>query len=436
MRRFGANRVPPPTREGMSATSLTRSRKRFRWVRWALGACAVTTAVAWFATPWYVHARLLPNLWARYGLTVTAERQDLSLAGGTEEFHGVRVFDGDEEVLAAKRVEVRISLRGLYDGRTIVDHLVFDAPVVHARIEADGRTNVERIFERRGDSQAATRAATLWREVSVHEGKVEWDDPVRGVQLRIVDIEAVVLDVETGSGERQGRFGQISIDANLLQSSHEPARLSIVHWTTASGSTGSTFVAHGALTGIDLDSFPSYVDGVQRASLGVDHVDLVVSMDVRQGLIRRGAAIAVSPERTRPLTLLFGGRFDDPVFDRSSKLVALWELPFSRFGRVGDVVWETGSAVVGGVVGAIEGIVQGDLPGAGESAVGVVRGSMLALANNALDALEGVGRRLGLVADAQARDAAAIHEHHRAQFAAARRDAAQAWSRAHSNRGA
>ena len=132
----------------MSKVSPPRSRKRFRWVRWVLGACLVLAAAAWFATPWYVRAKVLPDLWARYGLTMAAERQDLSIAGGTADLHGVRFLDGDEEVLTAKRMEVRISLRGLYQGRTIVERLVFDDPVLHSRIEADGHTNVGKIFER------------------------------------------------------------------------------------------------------------------------------------------------------------------------------------------------------------------------------------------------------------------------------------------------
>jgi hypothetical protein len=126
---------------------------------------------------------------------------------------------------------------------------------------------------------------------------------------------------------------------------------------------------------------------------------------------------------------------DDPVFDRSSKLLALWELPFSRLGRVGDVVWETGSAVVGGAVGVIEGIVHGDVLSAGESAVGGVGGGVLALGSNTFDALEEVGRALGLVVQEEARDTTAIHDRHRALFLAARREAAQAWSGAHSDRG-
>jgi hypothetical protein len=255
------------------------------------------------------------------------------------------------------------------------------------------------------------------------------------VTLRIVDIEAAFLDVVTGSGERQDRFGQISIDATLEQPSGNPAPLAIVHWTTPSGHTEPTFVAHAALTGIDLDTFPAYVDSTQRASLGVDHLDLVVSMDVREGVIRRGAAVATSPERKRPLTLLFGGPFDAPVLDRSSQLVALLELPFARLSRVGDVLWETGSAVVGGAIGVIEGLVRGDLLGAGGSAVEGLGGGVLALGSNALDAVEDIGRALGLVAEEQARDPAAIHAHQRALFLAARDRAAQAWSRAQADRG-
>ena len=158
--------------------------KRSWWVRGALGACAVLAAIAaatWLATPWYVRNRLLPDLWAQYGLTMTAERQDLSIADGTAELHGVRLLDGDEEVLTAKRMEVRVSLRGLYEGRTVVERLVFDDPVVHARLEADGRTNVGKILERRRHSQAAPRPATLWKEVLVHGGTVECDDRARGV---------------------------------------------------------------------------------------------------------------------------------------------------------------------------------------------------------------------------------------------------------------
>ncbi len=414
----------------------TRGRfgKRSCWFRWGLAACAVLaafSAATWLATPWYVRTRLLPRLWAQYGLTLTAEQQDVSIADGTTALYGVRLFDGDEEVLSAKRVEMRLSLRGLYEGRTVFERVVLDAPVLHAHLGVEGTTNVGKILGRRTHDPAAARPAPLWKQALVRGGTVEWDDRAHGVKLRIVDIDAAVLDMETGSGERQDRFGQISVDANLQQASHETALLSIVHWTTDSGGTGRSFVAHAALTGIDLDSFPGYVDGTQRASLGVDHLDLVVSMDVREGIIRRGAAVATSPERTRALTLLFSGPLGDPVFDRSSKLLELWELPFSRLGRVGDVVWDTGGAVVGGAIGAVDGIVHGDLLGAGESAAGGVGGGILALGSATLDALSSLGRALGIVAEEEARDTRRLHNRQRALLLNTRRDAARAWSRAH-----
>jgi hypothetical protein len=392
---------------------------------------AAIAALTWFATPWYVRTRLLPDLWARYGLTLTAERQDVSIFDGSTVFHDVRVLDGEEEVLSAKRMEIRVSLRGLYEGRTVFERIVLDEPVLHARLGAEGRTNIGEILQRPKHGQGPPRPATLWKEALVHGGTFEWDDRERGVKLRIRDVEAAILDMETGRGERQDRFGQISIDAKLEQPRHEPAPLSIVHWTTSSAGTGRSFVAHAALTGIELDAFPGYVDAGQRASLGVDHLDLVVSMDVREGIIRRGAAVAISPERRRPLTLLFGGPLDDPVFDRSSQLIALWEFPFAQLGRVGDVVWETGGAVVGGAVGVIEGLLHGDLLGAGTSAAGGVGGGLLALGSNALDALEDLGRKLGVVEEEEARDIAKIHAHHRALFLTARSEAAEAWSGAH-----
>jgi hypothetical protein len=437
--------VTAPIREGNDGVveyanaSIRRwFRRRSRWARWGLVACAVLAAIAagtWFATPWYVYTRLVPRQLAHYGLTVTAERRELYIVDGAAVFHGVHIFDGKEEVLTAKRVEVRVSLRSLYEGRTIFERLVFDDPVIRVHLGADGRTNAGRILERGKGSRAAPRPATLWEDVSVHGGTVEWDDRTRGVSLRILDVEAAVRDMQTGSGARLDRFGQITIDASLEQPDREPAPLSIIHWSTSSSSLGPTFVAHAALTGIDLDSFPGYVDATQRASLGVDHLDLVASMDVREGAIHRGATVATSPERSRPLTLLFGGRFDDPVFDRSSRLLALLELPFTRLGRIGDVVWETGSAVVGGAVGIIGGVVHGDLIGAGTSAVEGVGGSGVALGSNVLDALKDFGRTVGLVAPEEARDTSAIHDDGRALFLTARREAAQAWSRAQSERG-
>ena len=390
----------------MSRESPPKSRgpiRRIQWVRWALGACALLVALAaagWLATPWYVRTKVLPDLWAQYGLTMTAEGQALAVADRTADLHGVRFFDGDEEVLSARRLEARISLRGLHEGRTLVERLVFLAPVVHASIEADGRTNVG-------------------------------DDRGRRVMFRIVDIDAVFLDVETGSGASEDRFGQIRIDAKLEQPGREPAPLVIVYWTGSPGGRDPTFVAHAALTGIELDSFPAHVDGTQRAALGVDHLDLVVSMDVREGVIRRGVAVGTSPERKRPLTLVFGGPFDAPVLDRSSALVALLELPFARLSRVGDVAWETGSAVVGGAIGVVEELVRGDLLGAGAAAAEGLGGGALALGSNALDA---IGRAVGLVEEEEARDPTAIHARQRARFVAARDRAARLWARAHPDR--
>jgi hypothetical protein len=230
--------------------------------------------------------------------------------------------------------------------------------------------------------------------------------------------------------QAEERFGEITIDAKLEQPGRDGAPLTIVHWTTSSGGAKPTFVAHAALTGIELDAFPAYVDRVQRASLGVDHLNLLVSMDVQQGTIRRGAVVATSPERSRPLTLLFGGPFEEPVLDRSSELIALWELPFARLGRAGDVAWETGGAVVGGAVGVVEDLARGDLVAAGGSAVEGVGGGVRALGGNARSALEGIGRALGLLDEEHARDAAAIHERQRAALLAAREEAERSWSRA------
>jgi hypothetical protein len=407
------------------------SRKQLSWIGWALGGCCVLAAAAWLATPWYVYAKILPDVMARYGLTIAAERRDLSIAAGAQ-LHEVRFLDGDEVVLAAKRMNMRVSLRALYGGRTIVERLVFDDPVLHTRIDANGNTNIGRILARpQRRPGEPRRPATLWREVVVHSGTVELHDRVRGVRLRITDVESEVLDLQTGGGESQDRFGQITLDANLEQTNHEPAPLSIVHWTTSATTLQPTFIAHAALSGIDLDSFPAYVDAGYRASYGVDELDLVVSLDVRDGVIRRGAAVATSPERKRPLTLLFGGPFDDPILDRSGQLAALWELPFARLGRLGDLTVETGSAVVAGAVEVVEELARGDPFAAGGAAVDGVEGGVSALGSHALDAVEDVGRALGLVEPEKPRDVAAVHAHQRKLFLAARRAAAQSRSRAH-----
>ena len=93
-----------------------------------------------------------------------------------------------------------------------------------------------------------------------------------------------------------------------------------------------------------------------------------------------------------------------------------------------------GDAVVGSAIGVVEGLVRGDPLGAGGAAVEGVGGGVQALASNALDAVEGIGRALGLVAQEESRDATALHAHRRALFLAARREAAHTWSRAHPDR--
>ena len=70
----------------MTDASPSRSRKRFRWIRWAFGVCFVLAAASWLATPWYVRAKVLPDLWARYGLTMAAEPQDLSISGAPQTY--------------------------------------------------------------------------------------------------------------------------------------------------------------------------------------------------------------------------------------------------------------------------------------------------------------------------------------------------------------
>src|SRR5688572_8518763 len=235
-------------------------RRQFPWIGWVLGVCIALAAAAWLATPWYVYAKLLPDVIGRYGLTIAADRRDLWIAGGAQ-LHDVRFLDGDEVVLAAKRMNVRISLRAFYGGRTIVERLVFDDPVLHTRLGANGYTNVGKILARpKRQPGARQRPATLWREIVAHRGTIEFHDRERGVRLRLVDVESEVLDLQTGGGESQDRFGQITVDANLEQLDHESAPLSIVHWTTSTTTSQPTFVAHAALSGIELDAFPAYVD--------------------------------------------------------------------------------------------------------------------------------------------------------------------------------
>jgi hypothetical protein len=83
----------------------------------------------------------------------------------------------------------------------------------------------------------------------------------------------------------------------------------------------------------------------------------------------------------------------------------------------------------------IEGLVRADPFGAGGPAGEAVGGGFQALASSTLDALEGIGRALGLVAQQEERDATALHAHQRALFLAAQRDAAKVWSNAHPDPG-
>jgi hypothetical protein len=377
--------------------------RRRIWILVLLTPVVLITA-ARLALPWWLRTRLIPAQGHKLGYEVTVEDISLSLLRGGALLEGLRVATSSGvEHLRVKSVAAQVDLRSLREPNIVVESaeiagLEFyhwlggpEAPAP----EPEGTTPEDTGTESTGDAQRGV----LVRAFDVVDSRLVLFDLERVPSGPAFDLRAIELHVRNWQvGERHDPIwtGTVDLDASLVQRS-KPALVSVIGWQLPAGGarTAQTLGIHAALTGLDLASFPAYVDSSQRKMLGQDRIDLVASTELVGDTILRGAVIGTIAERSEPLSVRFSGPISHPTFDASGSLAALFELPFARLGTPGVVVWDTSSAVVGGAVDAVSSLAKADLVGVGTSVVGAAEGAATSIGKGISGAARGIGSLFG-----------------------------------------
>lgn len=376
---------------------------------------AVFVAIEFVVDP-FVRNTLQRALDDRYGVTLEVDGVSVAPLRGTATLTGVRVKDGDRVVLEAEEARGSIAVRDVLDGRYDFRQLVLVRPVLHITVEPSGRSDFRRILatQPKTPPRPGPPDVVVLRDLRVEHGRVEWTDPVTDpkvpLHLVIDDIEIALTELQVSGATATNCWGDVRADAVLRQPEF-PARFSIVAWA-AQRKEEPTFVAHLALTGLDLRILPQYVSAADRFALGSDVLHLTASFDVRDGAIALGAIAGEVAGTRTVLPLMVGGTTDAPVFDENSKLATVMRVPLGRVGRMGEVAagaaWSmlkggaggaadigegvvgAGKSLAGGAGGAYEGLAEGDPLGALKSAGGGVVGSVKSLGSGVVEGVKSI----------------------------------------------
>lgn len=423
--------------------------RRRRWILGTLAACAAL-AVLRAAAPWYVRTRVLPSLGAAEGATVTADDVSLSVLAASADVTRLRIAEGDRELLTAPRVEADLDLVAFLGGRLVVERLVVERPVAHARLEARGSTDADRVARKMLEARPGDAPAIVLEDVRIDGATVVYEDavtrPEEPLRVELTGVRATARGLQVAGRPSEARRGSVEADGHVAQigppagsrtagdeRSGAAAPFTILAQAEPDGAA-QRVVAHAAVTGFRLSTVPQYVSATQRTLLGADELDVVVTTEVRGGEILRGAAVATIPGRDQPLVARFSGPVADPAVDPSGSLTALFELPFAHLGQPGSVVWGATSSVVGGAVGFVENLAALDVAEAGKSVVGGVARGVGAVGRGIADAVGGLGRALGIGGGdgapagedaAHSRDLEAVHAKVRASLVAGHAEAAR-----------
>jgi hypothetical protein len=344
--------------------------------------------------PW-VRGKIQYALANRYGLDLTVESVSLDVFGGSATLIGIRVRDGDRIVLDAAEARGTIGVRDVLDGRYDFGKLVLVRPVLHIAAEPSGGTDLAKILARppRKPPRPGPPDVVVFRDLRIEDGRVEFVDALTGPEppLRLVldELQVTATELQLSGTPATDSWGDVRADARLPQPDF-PGRLSIVGWARQR-QRRPTFVAHAALTGLDLRALPQYVSATDRFALGSDVLHLTASFDVRDGEITLGAIAAEVAGTSTVLPMLVGGTTDAPVFDEDSHLATLMRLPLGRIGRVGEVAAGAAWSVLKGGAGAAQDV-GGGVVGAGKSIAGGAGGAYEGLSHgDPLGALQAVG---------------------------------------------
>lgn len=393
-----------------------------RWIlRIALGLVVlvvVALVVGRLALGPFVRGKLHDALAERYGVDLEIDSVSLSLLDGTATLSGLRAREGGHTFFEADEIRAAADIRTILDGRYDIRSIVVVRPVLRVEVESTGRTNFRRIITTPPKKPAAASPGppdvVVLRDVRVEGGRFEYldalADPKNPLHVFVDDIAVALNELQVSGEPITESWGDVRFDALLRQPAF-PARISLVAWAKQAQEQ-PTFVAHLALTGLDLRALPQYVSATDRLALGSDVLHLTASFDVRDGVIALGALAGEIVGTDTVLPLRVGGTIDAPVFDEKSQLSALLRVPLGRVGRVGEVAagaaWSVlkggaggaqqvgegvvgaGKSLAGGAGGAVEGISQGDPFGALKAAGGGVFGGVKSIGSGIVEGVKSV----------------------------------------------
>jgi uncharacterized protein involved in outer membrane biogenesis len=152
-----------------------------KWLAGTAGALVLLVVAAWLAVPPIVRSQLETRLTAATGRATTVE------AVAFDPFHlkltvrGLAIADRarPEPLLTVAEIAADISSASLWHRALVLDALSLTRPRVSLARTGDGRYNIEDLFDRPSDPEAAPPRGSL-NNIEVRDGEVAFDDAVTG----------------------------------------------------------------------------------------------------------------------------------------------------------------------------------------------------------------------------------------------------------------
>lgn len=392
-------------------------RRVIRWV--ALGLVVLVVAAFIVAELWlpsFVRGTLQRLLDNRFGVQLEIDSVSIDVLRGTGTLTGIRIRDGGRTLFEAAEARGSIGVRDVLAGRYDFGAITLVRPVVRVEVEPSGQTDLARILARppKTPPSPGPPGVIVLRDARIEDGRFEFVDavvdPAKPLRLVLDELAVTMTELQVSGTQVTDSWGDVRVNARLVQPDF-PGRLSVVAWVRPLAAQ-PTFVAHMALTGLDLRALPQYVGSTERFALGSDVLHLTASFDARDGQIALGAIVAEVAGTSTVLPLRVGGTTDEPVFDEDSHLATLMSVPLGRIGRVGEVavgaawsvvkgagsgVAELGGGVVGagqslagGATGTYEGLSHGDPFGAIRAAGGGLFGGAKSLGTGIVEGVKSI----------------------------------------------
>ncbi len=182
----------------------------WRWPKRIAGVLVALLVVAYFVGPSIIAGYARPRIEQAVADNVNgrAEIDSLSISwGGAVAIQGLKIVPpGDSAVLEVPSLTAQVSVRDVLDGR-IVAKAVVEKPIVRVRREPDGRTNVDRLREKKSGTETAPAAPadpplpTVRLDLQIKGGTILFEDGAQSSR-----IEGLDCTIDLPALDQAGRF--------------------------------------------------------------------------------------------------------------------------------------------------------------------------------------------------------------------------------------